>query len=1471
MVTRNRLALVRILCIVGILLAAACLLAVTPALAARQAYAWIFATSRTYLPGEQAELGVRGRGVSQLYLDIYRFDGARHFSLGGPDAMWNMNPARLPGRQLVRTVRVSVPSPGGYLEASVKLDPLPPGAYVAVTRSKQLKQADTVWFTISGIGLISKQSTGRLLVYAVDLAAGEPAPGVPVQVRLMGMGEESQPEVTSGITDDSGLFSIRLSTPAASAMVTGGRGDEFAVLYSSYWFDARQQKVYIYTDRPIYRPGNTVYFKGIARTIGDSGYTIPAGQPVKVEIRDSRDNVLSKQELATNDWGSFHGEFTLGSEPPLGGYSIAATIGGEQHWSNFSVAEYRKPEWSVDVQFDRDRHVAGDTLQATCDATYYFGAPVANARVEYRVYRQRIGFVGAAPSGTDSDGGGWSGYDDYSDYGHYYEDFVMSGEAVTDPQGRALISFQAPRADGHNYKYILSVDVVDATNKRASGSGSTLVAMGSFDIHLSTSTYLVNPGDLFQVRVKTAALDGSAVARELELVMMKRTYDRNGYTDTPVTARTVNTPPAGEVAVDLETAEPGGFVLLAQAIDERGNKIVAETHIWASDAAGRLSDQWRNEVALVCDKSDYKVGETARILITAPADVSSVLLTVEDREIRHERVVRLENGSATVELTVLEEYAPNTYVTVTAVASRVMQTVSRGISVAAPQTALTVEIQPNKASYRPGETATYLVKTTNAEGDAVQAEISFALVDESIYAVRPDTTPDIGKFFHGRRERSVSTENSFPATYYGGADKEGGAESARKYFPDTAVWFPSVVTDANGHAVLRVTMPDSLTTWRATVRAHARSTMVGQAQQKVVVTVPLSARLGLPRHYTLGDRAMVAGVVHNDTNRARRAAVTLRADGADIIGRAKQHVSVPAHGQASVEWEIQPRSVGRTTLSMRARSWFLTDAVEMTVPVLPFGEQTERVWAGEARPADASGALLEFELPEDALGGATRVQLEVSPGYAGVVQQALEFLVNYPYGCVEQTMSAFMPDVVACRAFTQLNVPAPRSQGEIARMVDSGLARLYKYQHRDGGFGWWEFDQSDAWMTSYVLFGLDRAKAAGFDVSEQAIEAAVGYMSESLARAGAVNAREYAFSAFVLAEYGRLEDASLDKFVRFAKQSLGASAGSDPLTVAYITLAASCVGQDELATAGAQRLGAMAARDSGQAYWRTQNAECWWRNETAESTAWAMMALLRADPGSPLLPEAARHLATARTGSQWRSTRESAAAVLALVEYMIQAGDDVLSERKAVVSVNGKETVSTTLGSIVIDPDLIVPGRNVISLTAQGGTLLYSARAVWYAPQERMEAGGDCAVITREYFRIDRNTPAPKGQKYAVSPIDGEVRVREELLVRVTVQALTDMEYMAFEDPLPSGFEISEETVDAYSWNYWYDRSEARDSKMVIFATRIAAGKVRTFEYIVVPERPGSYRVMPTQAWSMYYPDLRARGNSSAIKVTGSR
>ncbi len=1501
METRKRMARIGQAIVLTALLA---VLMVPMAASAREAQAWVFATARNYLPGEEPELGVRGQGVSDLWLDVYRFDGPAHFKNGDWGTLWNVDYRNVPGRVKVRSARVPIANKGGRVDAAITLKPLPPGQYVAVTRSAQLRTANTAWFTVSELGLISKQAAASLAIYAINLRTGEPMPDVAVHVELSSTRGSRDPEQTDeggtdedeapavpgasgvaaglavvpgelhGVTDSQGLFTVRLASAADFAFVVASRGDDFAVLGSSYWWDARLRKVYVYTDRPVYRPNNTVCFKGIARGVTDSGYEVMARRPVKIEVSDSRSNVIYKQDLLTNDWGSFSGEFKLGAEPPLGTYWICAIVDGERHEGNFQVAEYRKPEWTVEVEFDRDMYIAGDRLDATCKAAYYFGAPVRNARVAYRVYRQRTGFLGVAAGESIDEHG--SGLDEM--FGLYYGEFVLSGETRTDTNGEARICFDSRAADGHNYRYIVEADVIDATNKKAYGRGYAEVARGTFDVDVSTDRYVVGEGDTFKVVLRAVDLEGRGVARDIEVAMLKRTYSKKGYTDTPVHSAGIATSASGEGSLELEAREPGDYVIQAKAIDERGNSIVAETHIWTTAARGSWADMFRTDLGIVCDRSRYEVGDVAKVLITAPSDVHAVLLTVEDREVRDLQVVKLENGSATVDLAVKPEYAPNTYVSVTAVVSGVMQTATSQIAVPAPARVLNVEITPNKEAYRPGETATYLIVTKNSEGDGVPAEVSFGLVDESIYAVRPDTTPSIDKFFHGRRERAVSTENSFPITYYGGADKEGGAEVTRKYFPDTAAWFPSVVTDANGHAVVQVKMPDSLTTWRATARAHTLSTVVGQAQEKVTVSKPLSIRLGIPRHYTMGDCATVVGVIHNETKWQRRVFVNLKAKGATIEGRTWQWVKVPAGGEATVEWEVEPEAARDVIFTANAWSWFVGDKLELSVPVLPFGERFEEVWAGEVRPVEGTGSV-SFELPGNAIQGATAVTLDIAPGYAGVVESALEFLVNYPYGCVEQTMSAFLPDVLAHRAFARMGMSMPRTEEELARMVNSGLARLYKFQHWDGGYGWWEHDDSSLWMTSYVLYGLQRAKRSGFHVSEEVMASAARYLGEVVA--DEKNDTDRAFACYVLAEQGALGSEGMKALEKLAAEHL-ASPDADSeraLTVAYVSLAGSAAGRADIGSAGAHLLEKMATRLSGQAYWKTEDKVNRWRNETGETTAWVMMALLEAEPSSLLLPEAARHLALTRDGSQWRSTRESAAAVMALVEYMTAMEEDVRLQTEVTVEINGQQAACGHIGgsgsaaassmSVELAPGLLVPGENRIDILAKGGPAYYSLTASWYEAHDRIEASGECAGIAREYFIIDRDAEAPEGEEYALIPIGEEdpVNPQQELLVRVTIDARSDMEYMIFEDPIPSGFEIVEDFTDPWSWSHWYDRREARDDRMVFFATWIKAGQQRVFDYILRPERPGRYVVMPTRAWSMYYPELNAHGASRVIEV----
>lgn len=253
METRKRMARIGQAIVLTALLA---VLMVPMAASAREAQAWVFATARNYLPGEEPELGVRGQGVSDLWLDVYRFDGPAHFKNGDWGTLWNVDYRNVPGRVKVRSARVPIANKGGRVDAAITLKPLPPGQYVAVTRSAQLRTANTAWFTVSELGLISKQAAASLAIYAINLRTGEPMPDVAVHVELSSTRGSRDPEQTDeggtdedeapavpgasgvaaglavvpgelhGVTDSQGLFTVRLASAADFAFVVASRGDD---------------------------------------------------------------------------------------------------------------------------------------------------------------------------------------------------------------------------------------------------------------------------------------------------------------------------------------------------------------------------------------------------------------------------------------------------------------------------------------------------------------------------------------------------------------------------------------------------------------------------------------------------------------------------------------------------------------------------------------------------------------------------------------------------------------------------------------------------------------------------------------------------------------------------------------------------------------------------------------------------------------------------------------------------------------------------------------------------------------------------------------------------------------------------------------------------------------------------------------------------------------------------------------------
>src|SRR5262249_10070807 len=448
--------------------------------------------------------------------------------------------------------------------------------------------------------------------------------------------------------------------------------------------------------------------------------------------------------------------------------------------------------------------------------------------------------------------------------------------------------------------------------------------------------------------------------------------------------------------------------------------------------------------------------------------------TLEGSALHKAEVVKLKGNSYLYNFTVLPQYAPSVYVGVSFTANKQFYTQTIPIQIHSPQKSLTIKVSADKATYKPRETARYTVQITDHQGKPVSTDFSFGLVDESIYAVSPDLTPNIEKFFYGPRPNRIQTYYSFPPRYLGGADKDGNKE-IRKDFPDTAFWAATIQTDASGKATVNVKLPDSLTTWRATVRAITDNTEVGSVISKIITAKDLIARLEPPRFFTQGDSLFLTGVVHNLTSPVQNVHAEVKVDDHLQLreGNSRQ-ITLQPQEIKRIDWPVTVAKTGQTRLILTATSASDFDGMQLDLPVLPFGIERLVPFSGQTDVPTSTS----FNVPSI---NQAQLNLYLTPSVAGMTFDALEYLTGYPYGCVEQTMSRFLPDVLVSQALNRLHIKKPELEAELPKQINAGFQRLYHFQHEDGGWGWWEHDETSPYMTAYVVYGLSIAKAAGFE------------------------------------------------------------------------------------------------------------------------------------------------------------------------------------------------------------------------------------------------------------------------------------------------------------------------------------------------------------------------------------------------------
>ncbi len=1349
-------------------------------------------------------------------------------------------PGNAAGRSALHAVRITSPRVSAADEERGYRDPI---ALVQITdlavHAKLGREEGTVWVT--------------------GVRDGKPRAGATVRVR-----DERGRELARGITDSAGLARFaalaRRPPPADDdgedwtggfeGSVEARLGDDRAVVGVSQYdpelnlwqfnvapawgTDRLAAAAAVFTERGIYRPGDSVFAKAIVRT-GPLGALRPptAGDSIQLVFRDRDGGVLAERVVPPGAFGT--AAFTLALDPaaPLGEYSAAAALRREGEWqelgrASFRVGEYRPPEFLVGVTADTAALIDGDSLSATIDARYLFGAPMARAALTWSLRQRPV-------EAWDFEVPGAPGYL-FLARGWWWDEFEQGGGTIVsagrtdslDATGRLAV--RAPVTLGRPglpARVSLDAVVTDVNRQSVLGSASVLVHPAEFYLGLkprSTSYFwsagpaqaigviAVRPGG---ARVTGVAVRGALIRREWHQVRRESggfaqlvgewvadTVDR-------CTVRTVD----GEATCSLTPDKPGNYTVHFAAADRRGRPVATSFHRWVTGPGWvPWADESRFKMDVVPDRSRYTVGDTATVLFASPFTRAEAWVTVEREGILEQRRITIADGATTLRFPVTEAWAPNAFLSIVVARGRSAEpgplddpgrpTIRVGyaeVRVTPERKRLEVTLAPDRAEYRPGDEAT--IRTTVADrGRGLRAEVTLWAVDEGVLALTGYRTPDPVDLLYRPRGLGLRLASNLATLVPqvpqgdkgrnpGGGGGEGGNEVLRSRFRTTAFFLGSVETDSTGVARTTVTLPDNLTTFRVMAVAVSRGDRYGGGESPLLVTRPLLARPALPRFVRPGDAITAGVVVNHRAGGTPTVKVEARPVGIQLVGSRSRSAALEAGRGREVRFDFRAEAGDSAAFRFDVSGAGDRDAVRLAIPIRPATRPVTATIAGVVRDT----ARVEF--PLDPGTDPTRSTLSLSLGTSplSLLRGYGSELRVYPYLCSEQVASMAAPLIALHRAGRDAGL-AGGDTVRLAREVERAVTLLVRRQRDDGGIGLWSrSDWTSPWLTTQVGLALLDARDAGLAVRDTVVAGIAGYLRASLER----EQDAYLLATAPLREaeprLGLAERLAVARFLRRAGQP------DRSLENELLRGAAQLAPADrlELAALLHQAGDTRAARGLIEPFWRLVRVEgraatlpdSLWHRTYMESRlrplADLLTATLAVEPGHALLGAMLEGVVTrTRTGPLgWWNTRDYSVAVRAIDAWQrrFPAGQGSVSVWL------GRRPVLAALGSAPADTAVslatLVGKRPPASLSLAVRAEPSNGPAFFYLtlvelPREPSLRPEDRGFVVERWYE-----DAESGRPVTEATEGDLVRVR----LRLTVPA--DRAFVVLDDPLPAGLE----------------------------------------------------------------------------------
>ncbi len=1384
---------------------------------------------------------------------------------------------------------------------------------------------------ITDVGVTFKTSPQSILIWTTSLEAGTPMAAMNVELR-----DKNNTVLWTGSTDDNGLaiapgwekLAVQKSSwgqPVLYVFVSSAGGD--AVLSTElnggmdlwrfnvpFTYSPKPDALHteLFTERGIYRPGETIYVKGVSRVPGKEGWVFPQGLKGQLKLMDSHGEEVASKEVSLSNQGSFHTSFEVPVSARTGDWEIAFTPlqKGEQdpatQYISLRVEAVKQAEFEVTVHTDKKDYFPGETLQLSAAAVYNFGAPLSQALAKGALRREMAWF-----EPKDFEGYVFTPYflreNEHKESGK----LIASTTGKTDDKGAFL--FEAPLPEVSTPTELFAeVGVQSPARQDLFSRTSVKLHPASFYVGAKVKTEQPQAGKPVEAHVVAVTPQGKNVPAQVTAQIRKIQW--YSVRKTGLSGRLEWVSEKQEIELPSQTfevteqgatfsfipAEGGNYQITFVSHDAAGRTVRGgfDTHV-----IGQGESYWRQQdddlLTLKQDKNSYKPGQKARINVQSPYESAVALVTVEREGILDAWVTSVKQGADYIEVPIKENYLPNVYVGVTLVRGRSADPVNEkdvdlgkpqgktgyvALNVAPEKKRIDVSVKTNNKNYRPGEEVTVKL-VTKVEGKTMPAEVTVMVVDEGMLALTNYKTPDLfSAFYHtiplsvftadnrayviGQRNFGEKGENRGGGGSY--LSKLGGAD-LRSHFSFVPYFNATVQTNAKGRAEVRFKLPDNLTKFRIMAVA-ARETEFGSAETAIHVSKPLMITANLPRLAREGDSFNCGAVVYNYEDKKGVFVVSVQTAGALLITSADmQTVSVPLGSAREVSWPCKALYEGNAQISFRVQGK---------------GKQSDGMLAKlSVEPVEKFQTLALYDSTEQqqeqviqkpsSLNQQANNRLELSLASTALLQLtgALTYLKDYPFNCLEQQLSKSIPVITGEKLIEEFKLA---DVSELRKNAQDVFNRLGEYQASTGGFGYWKNPTgADPYLTAYALEVAHRAKQQGYQVPQEVLQKAVTWLEQAFntqtKRAYVYSAYETdtarAYAAYVLSLYGKNTDSSFN--------ALYAQRTTLPLpAIAYLLKGAYASRRDAtIQRTLAQQLLNQATYTPTAVHFSIPGAMPWLHMDNVTATALALEALLVSGQPFEQAYQSVSWLLTQLTvQGHWNSTQSNAAVLASLGTYY-KTHESVSPDFTAQV-MQGSQILETAIfkGHDTTAKMKTVPLNEIYTINEQARLLfkkqgtgrLYYKLAQIYTParyENPVNAG----------FEITRTLTTSEGKPVV------QAKVGERYQITLTVRTASPRYFVVLEDFVPAGFEIVNTSLATESRNLqdelaqkndssYFANAERYDGHLAAFADYLPAG-THTYSYAIHATTAGTFSWPSAWVSEMYDPAVFGRDTTSSITV----